>query len=333
MHLRWYSTFTSVNYHQACDVASPRMHDIPLTFHSMEIQTQDKTSSTAIGPLQRCTALLRLLATASARGLALTYLSGKTGLAHSTVHRLLAQMIRERLVQQLELNRCYALGPLAFELGVAAAQQFDIRGRCRPTLEKLALEVGDTIYLIMRSGCEAVCLDMVEGPSAIRVVTLRIGSRRPLGIGAGGLSILASLPTAERDLVLAEVTPEIEAEWGFSQPALCNSISDARRAGYAVIHNRVTPGVTAIGMSFSDLTGRTVGAVSIAAVNARLNAQRMPMLTAMLAKAVKQIEAASRGSSLLGNYSQETDLRSATFITKSNVSLRAPSPPGAWDAE
>lgn len=266
------------------------------------MKNREPAAARAIGPLQRCAALLRLLATASAKGLPLTYLSEKTGLAHSTVHRLLAQMIRERLVQQLEASRAYALGPLAFELGVAAAQQFDIRGRCRPTLEQLAQEVGDTTYLIMRSGWEAVCLDMVEGPSAIRVVTLRVGSRRPLGIGAGGLAILASLPPAERDQVLAEVAPRIEVEWGFSQQALDKSVIETHRAGYALIHNRVTPGVTAIGMSFSDLTGRPVGAVSIAAVNARLNAQRMPMLTTSLAKAVHQIEAASRGSSLLGNY-------------------------------
>lgn len=262
----------------------------------------DKQSAPAVGPLHRCATLLRLLATASAKGLPLTHLSEKTGLANSTVHRLLSQMIRERLVQQLEPNRCYSLGPLAFELGVAAAQQFDIRGRCRPTLEQLALDAGDTTYLIMRSGHEAVCLDMVEGPSAIRVVTLRVGSRRPLGLGAGGLAILASLPPVEQEYVFARVAPEIESEWGLSQQALHKSIGDTRRVGYAVIHNRVTPGVTAIGMSFSDLTGRTVGAVSIAAVNARLNSQRMPVLTAMLAKAVKQIELASRGSSLLGNY-------------------------------
>ena len=256
----------------------------------------------AIGPVQRCASLLRLLSAAGTQGLALTYLSARSGMAHPTVHRLLAQMIRERLVQQLEANRRYALGPLAFELGVAAAQQFDIRGRCRPALEQLAQDAGDTSYLIMRSRSEAVCLDMVEGPSAIRVVTLRVGSRRPLGIGAGGLAILAALPATEREQLLPEIQKEIEANWQFSRQALLRSITEARKAGHALIRNRVTPGVSAIGLAFSDLTGRTVGAISIAAVNDRLNARRIPALTLMLTQAVKQIEAATRNDSLLGNY-------------------------------
>ena len=268
----------------------------------MDMSADAAAQGPAIGPVQRCASLLRLLAAAGTQGLPLTYLSTRSGMAHPTVHRLLAQMIRERLVQKLETNRRYALGPLAFELGVAAAQQFDIRGRCRPALEQLAQDAGDTSYLIMRSRAEAVCLDMVEGPSAIRVVTLRIGSRRPLGIGAGGLAILAALPDAERDALLPEILQEIETDWQFSRQALVRSVNETRKAGHALIHNRVTPGVSALGINFCDLTGRTVGAVSIAAVNDRLNARRISALTLMLRRAVRQIEDATRGNSLLGNY-------------------------------
>jgi DNA-binding IclR family transcriptional regulator len=208
---------------------------------------------------------------------------------------LLAQLIRERLVvQHSGGNRCYALGPLAFELGLAAAQQFDIRSRSRATLERLAIDAGDTVYLVMRSGWEAVCLDMVEGPSPIRVVTLRAGSRRPLGLGAGGLAILAALPDPEREDVLAEVMPHIESDWNFPAPALRRSIDDARRLGYALIRNRVTPGVTAIGMPFRDSMGRTAGAVSIAAVNSRMSGSRVAMLASLLRQAVGEVEAGFR---------------------------------------
>jgi len=61
-------------------------------------------------------------------------------------------------------------------------------------LRAFAEEVGDTVYLVVRSGMEAVCLERIEGPSPVRVLTLDSGSRRPLGLGAGGLAILPRYP-------------------------------------------------------------------------------------------------------------------------------------------
>ena len=108
-------------------------------------------------------------------------------------------------------------------MGLAAARQFDIRGICRPVLQRLALRAGDTAYLIVRSSDEAVCIDLQEGPSPIRVVTLQVGSRRPLGVGAGGLAILAALPTAERQQVLRSVENQVQDQCGVSRAFLRTS--------------------------------------------------------------------------------------------------------------
>ena len=261
-------------------------------------------SAGAVGPLQRGTMLLRLLATASARGLALTDLSAKTGLPHSTVHRLLATLIREGLVIQLEDTRGYALGPLTFELGLAAAQRFDARNVFRPILERLAAESGDTAYVHMRSGFEAVCLEMVEGTSAIRVVPLRIGSRRPLGLGAGGLAILAALGDAERHDVLSHVVPYIEREWKFAQRSTRASVTETRRHGYSLIRNRVTPGVTAMGVSYTDSLGRVAGALTIASINERMNASRIAVLHLLLKHAAKEVEQSMRSGRSFDRTSQ-----------------------------
>jgi DNA-binding IclR family transcriptional regulator len=259
------------------------------------MDTSNLSRETAEGPLQRGTALLRLLATASARGLPLSQLSAKTSMPHSTVHRLLAHLIREGLVIQLESTRGYALGPLAFELGLAAAQRFDLRSAFRPTLEHLAAEAADTAYVHIRSGFEAVCLDMVEGPSAIRVVPLRIGSRRPLGLGAGGLAILAQLGATEREDVIAQVAPPIEREWKFPEAALRASIEESRRNGYALIRNRVVAGVTAIGLAYFDSMGRITGAQTVAAVNERMTPARVSVLQRLLLHATREAEQALRG--------------------------------------
>jgi DNA-binding IclR family transcriptional regulator len=246
------------------------------------------------GPLARGVALLRLLATAGRRGVALTSLADATGLPNSTVHRLLAQLVQQRLAVQLDTSRLYAIGPLAYELGLSAAQQFDVRQVCRPSMEQLAAHAAETVYLVQRSGLEAVCIDLVQGPSAVRVVTLQMGSRRPLGLGAGGLAILADLPREEGEEVVAQVCGPISAQWRFSEADLRESIQWAREHHHAIIRNRITPGVTAVGKSFKDSLGQVLGAVTVAGLNARMTPARIDLVLDQLHAATRTIERALR---------------------------------------
>jgi DNA-binding IclR family transcriptional regulator len=239
--------------------------------------------------------VLRLLAAAGRRGANLSTLALHTGLPVSSVHRLLAQLIDQRLTMQLEGSRLYALGPLAYELGLVAAQQFDIRQLCQPAMARLAAQSTETVYLVQRSGYEAVCVDLEQGPSTIRVVTLQVGSRRPLGLGAGGLAILANLPEEEIDEVLTVVMGSIERDWRFPEADLRSSLRRTQTDGHATIQNRITPGVTAVGKSFKDSLGQVFGAVTIAGLNSRMSPRRVHGLVLALDTAAHAIERALRG--------------------------------------
>ena len=247
-----------------------------------------------MGPARRAFVILRLLASAGPRGSALTSLAAASGLPNSTVHRLLSQLIESRLAMQIEESRVYAIGPLAYELGLAAAQQFDIRELCRPIMQRLAQAVGETVYLVQRSGEEAVCIDLVEGPTPIRVVTLEIGSRRPIGLGAGGLAILAALPPDEASRVLGAAEERIQQDWGVPADTLRQALERTRADGHSTIVNRITTGVTAIGRSFNDSLGHVFGAVSVAAVNGRMTPSRQKALRPTLVTAAREIEMALR---------------------------------------
>src|SRR5690606_27567778 len=119
---------------------------------------------------------------------------------------------------------------------------------CAPYLKRLAEEVGDTVYLTVRSGTDAVCVDRHEGPSPIRVLTLDVGSRRPLGLGAGGLAILAYIPEEEREELIERLYRRASTQRGQSADALRAAVRECRRNGYAVIRNSVNPGVSAVGV-------------------------------------------------------------------------------------
>ncbi|MFM0662916.1 IclR family transcriptional regulator [Paraburkholderia sediminicola] len=247
-----------------------------------------------VGTIRRANLLLRLLATAGKRGLALTELSARCKLPHPTVHRLLKQLHAEGLIAQNEETRRYLLGQVIFELGLAAAEIVDIRHICAPSLQRLSEETEDTVYFVMRSGCDAVCIDRREGTYPIRTITLDIGSRRPLGVGAGGLAILSALPDHELEDVLAATASRLASYGGLDTEMQRTAVQHARDAGYAMVRNRVTLGVTAIGLSFRDSMDRPVGALSIGAIDARISGARRLHLIDNLKREIRGIESNMR---------------------------------------
>jgi DNA-binding IclR family transcriptional regulator len=249
------------------------------------------------GSVERTMELLRLLATAGGYGLALTQISEAAKLPHSTTHRLLHKLIHERMVVQRESNKRYMLGPLTFELGLAASQIYDLREPCRPILRRLAEEIGDTVYLTVRSGNESVCEDRYEGPSTIRVITIEVGSRRPLGQGAGGLAILAAIPLEEREHTITRISSRYGTHKSLQERPLRNAIANCQRHGYSLIRSQVTLGTTAMGVAILDTLDNPIAAISVAAVDSRMSASRIELLSRQLQSTASSIRDALRSFS------------------------------------
>jgi DNA-binding IclR family transcriptional regulator len=241
------------------------------------------------GSIGRAILLIRLLARSGTRGLALTDLARATGLPHGTVHRVLRKLIGERMAWQKAATRRYTLGALAFELGLAASAQFDIRPIFQPVLVRLAERVDDTVYLIGRSGFEAVCLDRLEGKAPIRVLEIDIGSRRPLGLGAGGLAILSVLSDEE----ITEVLGRVALDPGFLPNRVADvwaAVADARKRGHAFVHDRVTRGVSAVGVAVLNSLGTPVASITVAAIHERMKPARIKSLALELKRASSEVE-------------------------------------------
>jgi DNA-binding IclR family transcriptional regulator len=247
-------------------------------------------SADKTGSLRRAMAIMRVLANAGGRGAGLTDIARQAQLPHPTAHRLLAQMVEEGMIRRIEGDRRYALGQLTFELGLAAAQHFEVSQVYRPIVSQLARESGDTAYLIVRSGSEAVCIDRRQGASPIRVITLKIGSRRPLGVGAGGLAIIAALPDDDLEDVIRAVALDLDSGWGTSESELRELVGRIRQDGYTLIHNRVFHGVSALGRPIRDSDGRPIAALSVATINQRLPPSRVGELNEHLRRAVHAAE-------------------------------------------
>lgn len=237
----------------------------------------------------RAAHLLRVLAVAGGHGLGLSELSLYVGLPHPTVHRLLGQLIDEGLARRVESSRRYILGPMLFELGLAAAPHFEIRPHCRPYLLQLAEHTGETVYLTIRSGDEAVCIDCCSSPLASSRVLLGMGMRWPLGAGAGSVAMLASMPRAERDHMVSLSLPRLRGPYKVSEDDFVAAIEEAAESGYAFLRNRVALGDAGVAVALR-AQGRTIGSVTVVGPNHRLPVARVPEIATQLQQVVAQME-------------------------------------------
>ncbi len=130
----------------------------------------------------RAVALLRSVAKYNEQGAGLSDIARDSGLHSSTAHRMLSVFVAEGFVTHDPVSKQYHLGIELYRLGMAA-HQYLIRDRFRFALEKIERETEDTVFLLIRSGNDALCIDRIEGTYSIRTIPIDIGSRRPLGIG------------------------------------------------------------------------------------------------------------------------------------------------------
>ncbi|MGH1569551.1 IclR family transcriptional regulator [Methylobacterium sp. P31] len=239
--------------------------------------------------IARAVRILKLLAQCAPRGLRLVDLAEELQLERPTAHRLLKVLISEGLLVRDTRSRLYTLGPLVFELGLASTHQFNLRAICAPVLERLAAETGDTSFLFVRSGSDAVCLSRVQGAYPIQTPVVPIGSRQPLGVSAGGLALLSCLPEDDKTRVLKEIGAQLHNYGSLDVQELRRLCAEARSVGYAHIAGRAVPGVSALGLPIRNPRGNAVAAITVATTQARMTDKRVADLLPMLRRASEQI--------------------------------------------
>jgi DNA-binding IclR family transcriptional regulator len=242
--------------------------------------------------ISRASLLVRLIAMRNRDGMRLVDLVQHARLERPTVRRILKCMIAEGLVMQDADSHRYFLGPLMFELGLAAAPQFDLRDICRPALQRIADRTGDTVFLTVRSGDDSVCLDRAEGSFPIKALTLDVGTRRPLGAGAGGMALLMPLDPAAVDAIVSANAARLRGYNNLTAAALLKMLARARRAGYALNDIHITPGAISVGLPIVNPHGAPFAAVSVGAIAGRMTPERRQEIVGILGVEVERLSVA-----------------------------------------
>ncbi|CAN5231074.1 IclR family transcriptional regulator [soil metagenome] len=248
-----------------------------------------ETNPTTAGA-SRLFAVIRALAKVQAEGGRVTQLARSVGLTQATTHRLLQSLAAEGIVEQDPRTKLYRLAIEFFALAAQAGNPGDLRSLCRPTLLRLCASLGDSIFLLARSGFDAVCLDRSEGPFPIRSFTGDVGGRVALGVGQGALAILAFLPEAEREEVIRFNLSRVRAYGVYDEVYLRTEIERVRQCGFASRSTGLLEGMAGVAVPILDREGRAVAALAVGTIADRLNADRLPTVVELLKR-----EAASIG--------------------------------------
>lgn len=234
---------------------------------------------------------LRLLLLLRDRGeVRVTDVSAELGVARSTAHRLLMTLAHHGFVAQDRVSRVYRIGRSLYEIGLTAAGELDIRRKARQHMERLSVQLRETVNLIVLEGSGCRFVDGVEGDRRIRV-TSRTGTLLPAHATSGGKLLLAELAPDDVDALYPEGLPGVTDRTITTLPDLHAELAAIRKQGYAVNRGESEPDLFAVAVCVRDHSQRAVAALAISLPALRANDAHLEALVGPLRSAAEAIGA------------------------------------------
>jgi DNA-binding IclR family transcriptional regulator len=244
--------------------------------------------------LARGIRLMRMIATRPQVGWRLSDLALACDQDKATVHRMLACLVEERLVEQRENDRRYLPGPLMYELGLALPQHGALQQLAAPVIEAFALRMGGIAIFQLRSGSDFVC-SIRAGTVQMTGAMVYPGVRRPLFTSAGGVAILQTLPSDEATAILMDnVSHEIKRHGTSRLASLQKMRERSERHGFGVNFGYVVPNSYAFAVPVRALNGDAFAAVCIIGTPEAFGEARLEEVHGELLMVGSRLECAAR---------------------------------------
>jgi IclR family acetate operon transcriptional repressor len=231
--------------------------------------------SARYGTAEKVVRLLELLA-ASRDGVGVREVSRETGMDKSAVSRLLDRLAQLTVAQQAPASGRYYAGPRLFALGATVHARDTLWQAAEPILRSLVARFNETCYLAIREGRDVVFREKVDCDHYLRYV-IDAGERMPLHAGAGGRAVLAGVPPAEFERILAAMAlPQLTPNTITDPAELRRQASEDRRRGYSVSMGERVPEGSAVAAPFLLPDGSCGGAVVLTCPAIRFDVRRVP---------------------------------------------------------
>ncbi|MDI6025022.1 IclR family transcriptional regulator [Corticibacterium sp. UT-5YL-CI-8] len=253
------------------------------------VADKDMTGSQSV---DRALRLLSLVGHQAERGMPLNQIVEEGGFNKPTTRRLLLALIRAGFLEQDPADRRYYIGQEAYVLGSLASPRFGLLQMSMESLIRISRKTEDSSFLSIRRDTHSICLHREEGTYPIRTHALQAGFEHPLGVGAGSLAMLAALPDDEIETVLQRNAQILEEQYKLLPPEqIWRDIKATRLRGYSFNPGLIYANSWGMGIALKFADGRLAGALSIAAIDSRLQEARQADLAAVLREEAARVEA------------------------------------------
>jgi DNA-binding IclR family transcriptional regulator len=181
----------------------------------------------------------------------------------TTVYRLLTGLQALDMVESGTRAGTYRLGWRLLRLGSAVIARLDERQAALPVMERIHQRTGETVFLCVRRGDDAVCIERLDG-LRVQSLVLRLGGSLPLHLGAGPRVLLAWEPREEWEAYVDRVPLEpLTERTPSTREALFEELERSIEQGYALSDEDVTPGIASLGAPVFDYSGHVRAAISV----------------------------------------------------------------------
>lgn len=252
-----------------------------------------KAPAASVQALDRALRLLEVLA--GADGMTLTVLAQASGLAASTVHRLLATLAAHGFAEVDEQEQTWMIGVEAFRVGQAFHRRFKVATMGRPVMRELMEATGETANIGIFEGGDVVFISQVESHEPIRAF-FRAGERRHAHASGIGKALLAEMPRERVErLVRDKGLPRFTDATITEIERLFADLEAIRRRGWSLDDEERSRGMRCIAAPVFDENGEAIAGLSISGPSGRLEPDRVDRLGPLVRRAADTITRAIGG--------------------------------------
>lgn len=211
--------------------------------------------------VQRALDLLRVVGS-SETPIGVNEIARRLGKHASAVSRTMATLEHNGFVERNEETGRFVLGTELIVLASKLLAELDVVRVARPHLEELADRTRETASLTLWNRTEAIVVEYVLGPGAIKHIAAP-GRRNPAHCTATGKAILSQMPDAVLKEILALGLESYTERTITKASVLERDLKCIRERGYAVNLGEFIPEIVSIAAAIHDRKGRATAAISI----------------------------------------------------------------------
>jgi DNA-binding IclR family transcriptional regulator len=198
--------------------------------------------------------------------LTFTQISEAAGTPKSTTHRLVVELVREGLLEELP-DKTYRLGLRLWELASRTPGAVGLRELARPWLTAVHEQVGQHAQLGVLSGLDVLFIERLSAPDAVVNATL-IGGRMPLYASSSGLVLLSGAQSTNLvDRVIRQGIRPLTAHGIQDGAELRARVRQVHADGFAVTDGHVHSDARGIAVPVAGPLGDVYAAMSVVVPN------------------------------------------------------------------